>query len=198
MNLDDQVVSVINNRLEAFPDLVATAFVYALDGTLQTTRRAAVHAAANQFTNCFAIELPALLSKVYFVRLELRNGKNELLSDNFYWRSRDLTDYTTLNTLPQVALDGAATAHADGEAQTLDVTLHNPSSTVALAIRLKLLREGSSGRVLPVYYGDNYFSLLPGEKRVVKIDFARGDLQGEEPRLEVEGWNIDPRKIPID
>jgi len=44
--------------------------------------------------------------------------------------------------------------------------------------------------VLPVFWEDNYFSLLPKEKRVVRVEFEQKDLNGEKPLLKVEGWNV--------
>jgi hypothetical protein len=45
--------------------------------------------------------------------------------------------------------------------------------------------------VLPVFWSDNYFSLLPKEKRVLKAEFNAEDLKGETPVLAIDGWNIE-------
>jgi hypothetical protein len=37
---------------------------------------------------------------------------------------------------------------------------------------------------------DNYFSLLPGEKREVKATYKAKDLAGTAPVVQVDGWNI--------
>jgi hypothetical protein len=53
------------------------------------------------------------------------------------------------------------------------------------------LRRGHSGqRVLPVFYSDNYVSLLGGEMKSLTIQAASADLDGEEPLLVVDGWNV--------
>jgi exo-1,4-beta-D-glucosaminidase len=44
--------------------------------------------------------------------------------------------------------------------------------------------------VLPVFWEDNYFSLLPGEKKTVKVEFDAKNLDGDKPLLKVEGWNV--------
>ena len=41
-------------------------------------------------------------------------------------------------------------------------------------------------------YQDNYFSLLPGEKRDVTISYRQGDVGGARPVVEVSGWNVAP------
>jgi len=47
-----------------------------------------------------------------------------------------------------------------------------------------------TSRVLPVYYSDNYISLVPKESRTVTIEAAEADLKGEAPQLVVDGWNV--------
>jgi hypothetical protein len=63
--------------------------------------------------------------------------------------------------------------------------------------RLRVSRGTSGTRVLPVFYEDNYISLVPGEKRPVSLTFATADLAGESPRLTVEGWNITPAEVKL-
>jgi exo-1,4-beta-D-glucosaminidase len=46
--------------------------------------------------------------------------------------------------------------------------------------------------VTPIFWSDNYFSLLPGEKRTVTARFNSSDLRGATPELLVEGWNVEP------
>jgi hypothetical protein len=95
-----------------------------------------------------------------------------------------------LNQLPTVALDAKVARHdADGKC-LLDVTLHNPTSQIALMAHLQLRRQSSGERVLPVYYTDNYVSLTPGESKTITIEAAQSDLKGEKPLVVVDGWNI--------
>jgi hypothetical protein len=49
----------------------------------------------------------------------------------------------------------------------------------------------ADNRVLPVYYSDNYVSLVPGESRTITIEVARADLKGQSPLIAMDGWNID-------
>jgi hypothetical protein len=64
-------------------------------------------------------------------------------------------------------------------------------------IRLKLAGVRSGRRVLPVFYEDNYFALLPGETKAVRIEVDAKYLQGENPKLLCEGWNIVPSEIVL-
>ena len=51
-------------------------------------------------------------------------------------------------------------------------------------------RKGSGERVLPVYYSDNYVSLVPNESRTITIEAATSDLKGEAALVVVDGWNV--------
>jgi hypothetical protein len=79
----------------------------------------------------------------------------------------------------------------------LSVHIANPTQCVALAIRLKVQRATSGVRVLPVFYSDNYFSLLPGEARTVVIEFQQIHLGGEASTLIAEGWNVPSQNVEI-
>jgi len=58
----------------------------------------------------------------------------------------------------------------------LDVVLRNPSKSVALMSHLQLRKARSGERVLPVFYSDNYLSLLPGERKALSVEAASADL----------------------
>jgi exo-1,4-beta-D-glucosaminidase len=51
--------------------------------------------------------------------------------------------------------------------------------------------------VLPIYWQDNYFSLLPGERQRVKAEFDVKDMGTEGLSLVIEGWNIKTEKVKI-
>ena len=44
--------------------------------------------------------------------------------------------------------------------------------------------------MLPVYYSENYVSLLPGENRTITIEAGLRDLGGARPLVAVDGWNV--------
>ncbi len=71
----------------------------------------------------------------------------------------------------------------------MTVTLHNPSTNVALLAHLQLRRQHSGERVLPVYYSDNYVSLIPNETRTITIEADLKDLKGDDALVVLDGWN---------
>jgi hypothetical protein len=56
---------------------------------------------------------------------------------------------------------------------------------------LQLRRKQSGDRVLPVYYSDNYVSLVPNESKTISIEAAAADLKGDSPLVVVDGWNVE-------
>jgi beta-mannosidase len=99
--------------------------------------------------------------------------------------------------LPKVLISDNATITNDLEKTTISVSLKNTEKQLALMIRLKVLQSESGKRVLPIFYSDNYISLVPGESRTISIEFKNKNLEGEKPKLMVEGWNIIPLEIKM-
>jgi hypothetical protein len=128
---------------------------------------------------------------VHFVRLELRDAAGKLLSTNFYWRGQPdhQDDLTALNKLPMVALTAQVKTADAGGKRTLTVAVHNPTANVALMAHLQLRRK-SGERVLPVFYSDNYISLVPNETRTITIEAAVSDFKGEAAQIVFDGWNV--------
>lgn len=192
MNQNDFRLMVINNTPRTLENYSATARVFNIDGILRNMQCIAVSAPASAATELGRIEFSEDLSPVHFVKLELHDRDGHLVSDSFYWRARPehQDDFTSLNSLPQVTLEKRITRHdADGKI-LMDVSLFNPTKSVALMAHVQLRRQQSGQRVLPVYYSDNYVSLLPGESKTISIEAATKDLGNEQPVVKLDGWNI--------
>ena len=44
--------------------------------------------------------------------------------------------------------------------------------------------------MLPVFYSDNYVSLLPGESKTITIEAPASALGADQPLVVVDGWNV--------
>jgi len=42
---------------------------------------------------------------------------------------------------------------------------------------------------VPVFWGDNYITLLPGEERTITGYCHTKDLDGKQPAVTISGWN---------
>ena len=181
-------VQVINNKPDPVTDLVAHVAVYNFDGTVAYQRDTNVTAAPDVATSLGPIDFPATISAVHFVKLELRDKAGQVISSNFYWRAvpDHQDDLTALNPLPMVPLTAKAQRIDD---HTFTITLTNPTKSIALMAHIQLRRK-SGERVLPVYYSDNYVSLVPTESKTITIDTADANFNGQDALIVVDGWNV--------
>jgi hypothetical protein len=92
--------------------------------------------------------------------------------------------------LPKVSLGARTRVEKQGNRWILKTEMSNISKHPALMVHLKAVRSKSGDRILPALYSDNYVSLMPGEKRTIRIQIEEADTRGENPRIEIEGFNI--------
>ena len=191
MNENNFHVMVINQLPTPLAGLKARVRVFNLDGSVKYDQTTPVASAAGSAaTDAGAIAFPADVSAVHFVKLELRDAQDKLLSENFYWRGVKQDDLTALDTLPDVTLGAKITRRDANGRCVLDVALTNPAKTVAVMAHVQLRKQSDHTRVLPVEYSDNYISLLPGETHTITISAASADLGNNQPLVTVDGWNV--------
>jgi exo-1,4-beta-D-glucosaminidase len=188
-----------------------SAKIYNIDAKEKASRNATLDLAADSSRKAFDLPIPDGLSATFFLKLELRDAAGNLVSDNFYWLStkadtldwakradtdytpqKDFADLTGLNELPKAKVAIAKSDHVSGREQWITVSVVNNGESVAFMVHPRLTRGKGGEDVVQVFWSDNYFSLLPGEKKSVTAKFDISSLAGAAPELVVEGWNIDP------
>jgi Exo-beta-D-glucosaminidase Ig-fold domain/Glycosyl hydrolases family 2/Glycosyl hydrolases family 2, sugar binding domain/Glycosyl hydrolases family 2, TIM barrel domain len=202
-------VQVINNMPVGLTGATAHLAIYNLDGSKPYQHDYTVSGPPSTAINLGYFEgmdeRPNDLSPIHFVQLQLKGADGKLLSNNFYWRAspEHPDNLQALDTLKTVTLQASAIRTDDKDAKNekdekdqlhITVTLRNPGTQVALMAHLQLRHGQPSNkdaeRVLPVYYSDNYISLVPGETRTITIEAAEADLKGDAPQLVMDGWNV--------
>ena len=189
-------LQVINNDPVPF-DGTATVAVYHPDGTIASRQEVKVHADGSAAANLGPAEKTADQAHLHFVQLQLRDAAGQMRSDNFYWRAGTgpQESLQALQTMPTAKVSASVTRHNAGGKTFLEVALRNPSDHLAMMVHLQLRRSGSGERILPVYYSDNYVSMIPQEAKTLTIEAATADLQGQKPLLVLDGWNVDVTPI---
>jgi beta-galactosidase/beta-glucuronidase len=188
-------IKIANNTGIDYTGLVAKVSIYNMDGTLKYSNSAdAMDLPQDMVKDCFKLTYPNDLSAVHFIHLQLMKN-DRLLSDNFYWRGRNYQEYETLSEMEKVTLTGTIDKSDKASTHSYTVQISNPTNKVAVMIRLKMQRASSGERVLPVFYSDNYFSLVPNESKTITLEFDSKYLDNESPKLMVEGWNINPFEV---
>ena len=196
LNEANGAIQVVNNRPESLSNLTVRSRVYSFNGKLNGEKKYAVAQVPGSTTvKAAQIDVSAGISPIYFIKLDLMSGDGKILSTNFYWQNVAQDDFTGLMALPTAKLTIKADSHVVGENTVMNVTLVNPTETVALMTHLQLHQKESGARVLPVFYSDNYMSLVPGESRSVTIEVATKDLGNGSALLLVDGFNVDVQPV---
>ena len=113
--------------------------------------------------------------------------------DNSTWYVtpvKDFADLTALQGLPLVQLKEKHSFKKEGAGQTVTVEIENPGPGLAFMVEVNVYKSDTGEVVLPIFWEDNFVTLLPGEKRKIQGFFVQDDLSGSEPELKIRGWNI--------
>jgi hypothetical protein len=92
-------------------------------------------------------------------------------------------------------LTASATVTASRSQRKALVRIRNSGSAPALMVKLILKDAVTGERILPAYYSENYVSLLPGEERVVTVEFPAG---AGKAAIGLRGWNLGAATIAAD
>ena len=204
-------VSVINGTYQLISGVEATARLFNIDGLEIDSENDKVELPADSAVKAFDLPKPANLSTTYFLKLYLHDASGKLISDNFYWLStkldtldwskrrdtvytpqKEFADLTGLNSLRTVKLEWNSSARQEAGKQIVTVNVKNPTSSVAFQVHLRVTKGQDGDDVVPIFWGDNYFSLLPGEDKTATATYAVSDTEGKPPVLELDGFNIAP------
>jgi len=207
---DDNSVAVINGTYETLRGTNVSAKIYSIDAKEKASRDAKIDLTADSSTRAFDLPKPDGLTPTYFLKLELHDVAAKLLSENFYWLStkpdvldwarrndtvytpqKEFGDLTGLNGLPKAKVAITKMVQLSGGNSTLTVTAENKSDSVAFMVHPRVTRGPGGDDVTPIFWSDNYFSLLPGERKSVTARFDIALLRGAAPELVVDGWNVE-------
>ncbi|MBZ5591519.1 MAG: beta galactosidase jelly roll domain-containing protein [Acidobacteriia bacterium] len=206
---DDNSVAVVNSKYEPLAGITAAAKIYSLDGAEKYSHDVKLEVPADGSVKAFDLPAPDQWGTTYFLQLSLHDAAGKRVSDNFYWLStkpdtldwkkrrgtaytpqKDYGDVTALNQLPAVKLVLHETVKHHGNSGSMRVTLRNPGKEVAFMVHLRLTRGKGGEDVAPVFWDDNYVTLLPGEHRELTATYEASALAGTAPVVEVDGWNV--------
>ncbi len=117
--------------------------------------------------------------------------------DSAFTPVKTFEDLTALNNLPSIKLQASAARAKSATNDQVNVTLHNPSQSLAFQVHVGIRASGSTEEILPVLWEDNYLTLLPGESRTVTARYLSKSVLKGPVELVVDGWNIEATTIAI-
>ncbi|HXJ47388.1 MAG TPA: glycoside hydrolase family 2 protein, partial [Candidatus Dormibacteraeota bacterium] len=200
----DHAVAVVNDTYNAHNGMKVVAKVFNLNGKEIASHDEKVDVPGDASVKAFDLPRCEGLTVTFFAKLQMFDPAGKLVSDNFYWLSakedtldwkhrRDTVytpqaefgDLSGLESLPEVTVAAATTfAVAGGGATT---TIANTGKGVAFMVHLRLV-DAKGEDVVPVFWSDNYVTLLPGEKRALTAKFTASTAQGL--KVVCDGWNV--------
>ncbi len=157
------------------------------------------------------------LTDVWFLDLRVYNKDNQEVDNNFYWLSlkKDVLDYeaakkmawafhtpsseyadfTSLNKLPKVDLTYDYNFKKDDKEGSITLSIKNPSNAIAFFVFLDVVDSGTKKPILPIFWSDNYISLLPGEEKTLKANYNLENSNGKKPEIIVKSWNVNAKNL---
>jgi exo-1,4-beta-D-glucosaminidase len=163
----------------------------------------------------FIYKLPEIknLTPVYFLDLRVYNAENKEVDNSIYWLSTkkdvldyeaakklewpfytptsQFADYTALDQLPKVKLDFNYQYTKDDQFGKIILTVKNTTGSIAFFNFFDVLDPQTKLPILPIYWNDNYVTILPGEERTYDAQFFLSDFNDGKPVIEARGWNVD-------
>lgn len=198
-------VYVSNDTLGDLKNYIASAILYDSNSKIVLEKKRILNVKEN---SCELLaELPPLINKkgLYFLYTTLQNEKGVQIADNFYWLSgtmdkmdwskyfwcytqiKDYADFNALSQIPHTQIGASITAFK--KKHTLTFTLKNKTDKIAFCVQLTLLNGKTGEPILPVYWSDNYVSLIGNSSKEITVDY---DTPCSNPQVLIEGTNIQP------
>jgi hypothetical protein len=194
LNLPDFSLAVVNISRSARTHLKLRTRVLSLDNRKLTERVDSLEVPANSVATLGKLDLGAALTReaLVLVKLTLTDSRGTTLSDNVYWQGRDAASQRRLTALRPQPIEVSARARRAGADTRVDVVLTNRGRAVALGTKITML-DFEGARVLPVYYDDNYVTLLPGESRRLQVLCPATSARCA--KLALRGWNAQALEV---
>ena len=186
-----------NTTPEDKKDLDITLNIFNLDGKLIKTETLSESISTDSRRIISTLDKEGL-SGILFIKTHVKNKEGEELAENFTWiNAADKYNYTALSCLAEtnIASSYKSLGKEKNSKQIYCLTIQNTGSTPAFMIRVKTVNDKTKELILPVYYEDNYFSLMPQESKNITIELDEKHLNKSTFSFYIEGWNIHSQKV---
>ena len=158
-NLPNGDVIIVNTTRNNYSNVNVTETHYNINGKELYKKTGIYNANANQVTACFT---PAATKGLHLVRLTMKM-KGQTVSVNDYWQTDDASPKFSELESPTLKM----TKKTQGG--KLILSIRNTSKVVAVAVKLNAKNNATNEIILPAYFSDGYFNLLPNETRTIEL-----------------------------
>jgi exo-1,4-beta-D-glucosaminidase len=212
-NYGDTSVCVTNNSVNDLDSLKAQINIYSFDLKNKIPLIENLNLKADEIYKMSLRKFSKEIDSTYFLDLRLFSKNGEMVSSNFYTLSKkpiildyehnewyvtptkQYDDLTKLNQLPKTNIELTAKYFNEDGKTKIITQIENPSNSIAYQIELNLFDENNDEAIVPIFWDDNYITLLPNEKRELSCYFNSNI--SDAIYLKVKGWNITEKTIKI-
>lgn len=191
MNPDNSKTNIINTTLNKIDKVTASLQIYDLDGNKIYQIESETEIKANSMTECKLPFSLKTLPEIYLIRLKLEDRNGKSLSVNEYWKNNAVSgDFKKFNSLQEATISASLVKSENGNSI---FEISNSGKISALAVKLNLTQKTTGENILPAYFSDEYFTLLPGEKKIIRVEYK----SNSKTALSASAYNL-PKKELVD
>lgn len=196
-SIDDFGVQVVSTLATEQKQMKVTAEVLSIDGKVIATQEWTTDVPADATVHLGSLPPVASAGRLCFIALTLRDKDGAEIDRQVTWMQRDTKWYELLDIPPTRLSLSVKSQSQKGNETTCRLLVENRSATPAVNAALSILAGDRGDEVLPCFWDDNSFNILPGEKRELTVTFRTSLLNGQAAHAIVEGWNLLPTEIDL-
>lgn len=200
---DDRQVIVVNSGLQSAKGLRLSARAFDLNSKEVFSKTMQIAVSPDGVASAFPVPEQ---TGTTFLKLQLHDSSGKLLSDNFYWIPEKLAQldwdksnyfytpatYANMQDLEQLPPGVVRAAISEtSQPSVRKIKLTNAGSAVAFFLHAQAVKPGTDRELTPVFWSDNFISLLPGESRELTVNIP--DAKQLPVEIRLEGWNVKPQ-----
>ena len=173
LNANDFTVSLINASHQALKNVTVIAKVInsAMDEAWSYTKTLS-SVSPDCYLELTSIPQKGKYSYNYFVKLELRNADNHVISDNLYWFYSQHMDFCWFTTMEKPELKQTVNiVKKEGEYQ-LTIHVKNETKKLSHFNHFTLKHADTGEEIHPVFWSDNFITLFPGDEKIIHANVA--------------------------
>ena len=192
------MIMLVNNGFKAQRSLMMVVKTYDMKGKERLITQTFVYIGPNTSKRYFSIKktIDELASQEgVFLSLQVLDTDKRQITENLYWIADSKGNYSGLQNMEENRLDLKARYLGGNEIELILDNTRNKS--LSFFNRVSLVDSDTKTRCLPVFYSDNYLSVLPGELKKIRLEYPPSNPI-EKLLVEVSGWNALNQYIPID
>ena len=192
-NYGDHGIYLTNELFDVQKNMTAEIKVFDINSKELLSKTIKTDIAENSSAKIFDIPNIKNITTTYFVHVSLKDANNKEVVNQIYWLTTgketfdwDKTYFVNspnktfgslkgLRTMPKADVEKSVSYNDEENQTVVTVELKNKSDKIAFFIEMQVNNKDKNESILPVFWNDNYVTLLPNETRVFTAKIAKTD-----------------------